>query len=183
MADSITIARPYARALFSEATDHATFDVWHKSIEAFADIVDYLSEQQIIGDPRVSNQQLLQLCFDLIKQVTQAPSEFEESLKRFIELILVEGRLAVIPDIAVLYHKLLMEHGHMVEVDVTSAMPLTDQEKQELIKSLEKRFNSKVTTRYFEDPSLIGGLIVKSNGWVFDGTILSQLNSLAKRII
>ena len=64
-----------------------------------------------------------------------------------------------------------------------SAEALSDEQKQQLITSLETRFGSKVTATYSEDSSLIGGLIVKSDGWVFDGTIRSKLTRLAERII
>lgn len=184
MAENLTIARPYARALFSDALDDGTFDDWQQALEAFALIVQGLAQEQVIGNPNISNEQLFSLCFDLIKASVEVKSDFEGDLKRFVELVLFEGRLNVVPQIAQLYHQLIIEHNHMKEAEVISAQPLSDAERQALINALEKRFNSKVTAHYSEDPSLIGGLIVKSDaGWVFDGTIRSKLNRLAERII
>lgn len=183
MADSITIARPYARALFSEACDNSTFDDWQQALEAFSVIVTELKKSQIIGDPKVSNEQLFDFCFSLIKQLVAVKADFEGQLHRFIQLILFEKRLTVVPEIADLYHRLLAEHNKVVETEVISATPLSDLQKQELIAALETRFGTKVTATYSEDPSLIGGLIVKSDGWVFDGTIQSKLTRLAERII
>jgi F-type H+-transporting ATPase subunit delta len=183
MADSLTIARPYARALFSDACDDSTFEDWQLAIEAFALIVQGLSEQQAIGNPNISDEQMFMLCFDLIKSSIEVKSDFEGELKRFIELILFEGRLRIVPDIARLYHKLVIEHDHIVEAEVISASALSEAQQQTLISTLEKRFNSKVQATYSEDPSLIGGLMVKSDGWVFDGTIRSKLTRLAERII
>jgi F-type H+-transporting ATPase subunit delta len=183
MADNLTIARPYARALFEEALDNGAFDSWQVVVEAFSIIVKELDKLQIIGNPNVSHEQILSLCFDLIKQVGEIKSDFEGELKRFIELVLLEGRLRVVPEIAVLYHRLVNAHNRLVEADVISAAALSEDEKQKLISSLERRFDSKVTAHYSEDPSLIGGLIVKSDGWVFDGSIRSKLTRLAERII
>lgn len=183
MADSITIARPYARALFSEACDSSTYNDWQNAIETFAVIVAELKVAQLIGNPNVSDDQLFTFCLDTIKQLISVKTDFEAELQRFIQLILLEKRLDIVPEIAVLYHRLLAEHNRVVETEVISATALSEEQQQELISSLETRFGSKVTATYSEDPSLIGGLIVKSDGWVFDGTIRSKLTRLAERII
>ncbi len=183
MADNVTIARPYARALFSESLSSGTFDDWQMSVDAFAIIVSELSRLQVIGNPTVSQKQLFSLCFDSIKQVVTVQSDFEAQLKNFVELILQEDRLETVPQIAALYHQLVNKHNRIVEAEVISAQVLSDEQRQELVTSLERRFNSKVIAQYSEDASLIGGLIVKSDGWVFDGTIRSKLTRLAERII
>lgn len=183
MADNLTVARPYARALFAKALDTGVFDDWQAVLDAFSMIVGELASQHIIGNPNVSHEQLFALCFDSIKQVVDVKADFEGELKRFVELVLYEGRLTIVPEITVLYHDLVNAHNRLVEADVISAAALSDGERRELIASLEKRFNSKVTAHYSEDPSLIGGLVVKSNGWVFDGSIRSKLTRLAERII
>ena len=123
------------------------------------------------------------MCLDTIKQLTTLKTDFVADLQRFIQLILFEKRLEIVPEIAELYHQLLAQHNHVVETEVISAEALSDEQKQQLITSLETRFGSKVTATYSEDSSLIGGLIVKSDGWVFDGTIRSKLTRLAERII
>lgn len=183
MADKITIARPYARALFSEACDSSTYTDWQDALEAFAAIVTELGAAQLIGNPAISNEQLYTLCIDTIKQLVTVKTDFESELQRFIQLVLQEKRLEIVPEIALLYHQLLAQHNRVVETEVISAATLSEEQKQQLIASLETRFGTKVTATYSEDPSLIGGLIVKSDGWVFDGTIRSKLTRLAERII
>ena len=146
-------------------------------------IVQALSQLQLIDNPHVSHEQLFMICFELIKQGAEVKTDFEGELQRFIELVLFEGRLSIVPHIATLYHKLIIEHNRVIEAEVISAFMLDENEKQAVIRALERRFTSKVTAHYVEDPSLIGGLLIKSDDWVFDGTIRSKLKRLAQRII
>ncbi|MBL4759368.1 MAG: F0F1 ATP synthase subunit delta [Mariprofundaceae bacterium] len=183
MAENITIARPYARALFTEACTSKTFDDWQEALDALSVIVDCLMSQHVIGNPKVSDAHLTALCFDTLVQSINVKKDFEQELQRFVDLLILEKRLMVVPQMAALFRQLVMERNNIIAVDVTSASTLTDTQKQHLMTSLEHRFKSQVTVDYFDDPSLIGGLIIKSDNWVFDGSIRSKLMRLAERII
>lgn len=183
MAMHLTIARPYARALFSEASDAGTFNEWQLALDALVIVVACLSAQHIVGNPKVTQAQLESFCFDTLKEVIKPRKDFEGDLQRFIQLLLLEKRLEVVADIALLYHKLVAQHNRVVDVAVTSATRLTEQQKNTLISSLEKRFKQQVTVQYLEDASLIGGLVIKSDNWVFDGSIRSKLTRMAERIL
>lgn len=183
MVEGITVARPYARAIFSQASLEHTLTEWQSVLTVFAEVVEILSARQMIGDPQVSDEMLSSLCFDLIAQVVELKDSLQAELKRLIALLLSEQRFNIVPDIAALYHQLLIDHEGIVAVQVVSPSPLTAEEKQRLIPALEQRFQSKVTVDYDEDPALIGGLMIRSGDFVFDGTIRSKLDRLAERII
>lgn len=183
MAMQLTIARPYARALFSEASDASTFDEWQVALDALALVVACLSAQHLIGNPKISQEQLEAFCFGTLVEVLKPSKDFEGDLQRFIRLLLLEKRLEVVSDIALLYHNLVAQHNRIVDVAVTSATRLTELQRTTLISSLEKRFKRQVTVQYSEDASLIGGLIIKSDDWVFDGSIRTKLTRMAERII
>jgi len=63
------------------------------------------------------------------------------------------------------------------QVEVVSAMPLSDDEK----KRIQKEIKSKDVT-YSVDPSILGGLIVRSEDHVVDGSVRSNLTELAGRL-
>ena len=183
MAQHLTIARPYARAAFSEACDSAMLDDWQVALAGLAIVVEQLQVLDVINNPNLSQQQLASLCFDTLKEVVEIKPDLGKYLSRFIDLLLLEKRLNVMPDIERLFHQYLAEHNRIVELSVTSPIALADAQKQQLILALEKRFQSKVTLDYKVEPALIGGLLIKSENWVFDGTIASKLSRLAERIL
>lgn len=63
--------------------------------------------------------------------------------------------------------------GH---VEVVSAMPLTDAEKQ----TVSKEVGDDVS--YSVDPSILGGLVLRSQDHVVDGSVRSNLSELAGRL-
>lgn len=183
MADYLTVARPYARALFSEALDKNALSDWQPVLNVLAAIVDVLSARHMISNPNVSPEQKYQLCWDTLREIVSVKQNIEQDVQRLIHVLLVEKRLPAVPAIARVYHQLVANHNNIIEVDVISATALTQAQQEQLIQALEKRFNSTVTIDYSHDASLIGGLIIKSDNWVFDGSIRSKLLRLTERVI
>ena len=63
------------------------------------------------------------------------------------------------------------------DVEVVSAMPLSDAEQKKAIKEIG---SDKVTFRV--DPAILGGLIVRSGDRVVDGSVRSGLGDIAQRL-
>lgn len=68
------------------------------------------------------------------------------------------------------------------EAEVISAVPLTESEKSALISKLEKTSGKKVSAHYSVDASLLGGIIVKSEDTVIDGSLRSKLGKVKEVI-
>ena len=183
MADYLTAARPYARALFNEARDKNAFVDWQHALNGLAAIVAALSTLHVIGNPSISIEQLYTLCYDTLRELVAVKNNIEQDLQRFIHLLLFEKRLKAVSNIAQLYHELVAQHNNIIEVTVISATALTKAQQEKLVSALEKRFNSTVTIDYSHDAALVGGLIIKSDNWVFDGSIRSKLMRLTERVI
>jgi F-type H+-transporting ATPase subunit b len=63
------------------------------------------------------------------------------------------------------------------DVTVTSAMPLNDDEKQRVQKDL-----GAANVTFNVDPSILGGLVVRSGDRVIDGSVRSSLTELSSRL-
>ena len=183
MADYLTVARPYARALFSEALDKGMLSDWQQVLDVLTVITAALSTLHVINNPSVLMEQKYQLCWDTLRNVVSIKQDMVQDVQRLIQLLLIEKRLTAMQDIAHMYHQLVANHNNIIEVTVISAIALTKAQQEQLMQALEKRFNSTVTIDYNHDTSLIGGLIIKSDNWVFDGSIRSKLLRLIERVI
>jgi F-type H+-transporting ATPase subunit delta len=62
--------------------------------------------------------------------------------------------------------------------EVTSAIPLEDDQQQRLKDALSKRFRRTVSLKVTVDPSIMGGLIVRTGDTVIDGSVRSRLEQL-----
>ena len=59
-----------------------------------------------------------------------------------------------------------------------TAQRLEDQEIAEIRKALEERFQKEIILDWSEDAELLGGVICKVDGMVFDGSVRTQLETL-----
>ena len=183
MALDLTFARPYAKALFLEAKETDQLASWWTVLNALAKIVKNKSIIPIINDPNISHKErkdlLLELLYEIDPETTDIP---KERLENFLQLLMNEKRLIALPNIALLYCKLLNDYQGVTEAKIISAFSLSNHQKKQVKKKLEKRFNAKVKLKVTIDESLIGGAIIRAGNWVMDGSIRGKLIRLAENL-
>jgi F-type H+-transporting ATPase subunit b len=65
-----------------------------------------------------------------------------------------------------------------MSAEVTSALPLTSEEKEKVKQDILARVGSQATVAFRVDPNILGGLVVKVGDKVLDGSVAGQLESL-----
>lgn len=66
--------------------------------------------------------------------------------------------------------------------EVTSALPLTDQEKETISKDIESQLGSKPEVNFRVDPGILGGLVVRVGDKVIDGSVAGKLTDLSQNL-
>jgi F-type H+-transporting ATPase subunit b len=66
--------------------------------------------------------------------------------------------------------------------EVTSALPLTDEEKESVKADILSKLGSQATVTYRVDPNILGGLVVRVGDKVVDGSVAGQLESLRQTL-
>jgi F-type H+-transporting ATPase subunit delta len=174
VADRSTIARPYAKAAFADATSAKALDAWSALLDRGAACVADPRIAALIGSPRVTPEQLAQL----VTQVVGTTGTGEAG-GNFLRLLADSRRLGFLPEIADRFKALKDEAEGTVDVTVTSAVAMPDAEREQIAAALAKRFNRKVRVLTEVDPSLIGGAVVRSGDTVIDGSLKSRLERMA----
>lgn len=180
MAQHLTIARPYARAVFYDAVKNKLLTEWSEALQILALIAQDKAVIQLVSNPKLREEQRRELFCNLLQSVA-APiaSKLGERLNNFISLLTEEKRLLVLPEIATLYHHLLIEEQGIVEADVVSAFPMSQDHREQIQTKLEARFKSNVRLNFIKDKTLIGGTLIRAGNWVMDDTIKGKLAKLA----
>ncbi|MBI4267460.1 MAG: ATP synthase F1 subunit delta, partial [Chloroflexi bacterium] len=93
-----------------------------------------------------------------------------------------KDRLSMAGEIADEYQRLLSAYQGIEEAEVTTAIPLDDEDRQSLEKRLEAIFNKKIVVRADVDSSLIGGVVARIGGKLLDGSTRSRLQALKKQM-
>ena len=171
MAEPSTIARPYAAALFqsSTAADGAQLVA---QLDALAGIAGDAGLRQFAADPKVSSAQVNQLVSGL------AGSDLSPKLKNLLDVVIDNGRLAVLPEIASQFRALVNDRGGVADAHIVSAFPLDADQQAELAKVLEKRFGRQLKTSITVDSSLIGGVRVTVGDEVLDTSVVARLEQM-----
>ena len=170
MSQTLTLARPYARAVFQMAREQQRLQAWSNLLGFSARVVAEPGVQALIGNPLVSPASLV--------EVLMPQGDVDPLFQQFLSVLADNRRLAVLPEIAGLFDALRAEDEKVVKATVTSATPLAEDELAKLKASLMKRFGRTVELSTAVDPALIGGAVIDAGDVVIDGSLRTKLERL-----
>ena len=176
MAESLTIARPYAEAVFSSADATGKLQEWSQALERLALVVSDAAMHSAIGDPKIGPEQLYGLV------AAGAGDALNAEAQNFVRVLIDNDRLAVLPEIATLFESLKNEREGVIEAQIESAFPVDDAALAQLVGDLERRFKRKVRPQVTIDRALIGGALITVGDEVIDGSVRGRLASMASAL-
>ena len=101
---------------------------------------------------------------------------------RLLLLLADRDKLAVLPDLLLVYRERLREHQHVVRAEVTTATPLPEARAEQLRERLVRTTGRRVTMTTKVDPSIIGGMVTRIGSTVYDGSVATQLQAVKRRL-
>jgi F-type H+-transporting ATPase subunit delta len=186
VADKNTIARPYAQAVFELAKDAGALDHWASALEVAKSLLADGSVAKFLSTPKMSDAKRLDFLTGLIASAGDKTSVLgggDKTGSNFLRLLLENGRIAVLPEIATHFAALKAEIENTVDVTVTSAAPLSSAQQQAIVKALRQRLGSNVRLSTVVNDKLIGGAVIRAGDVVIDGSLRSRLEKLSNALI
>lgn len=172
MAELSTIARPYAEALFAAAQGQGAagaLDAWLAHLEELAGVVKHPQVAALIGEPRLTPQQIFDVLIGLLKQRPPA------AVENFLRVVIENDRLAVLPEVAKQFRRRKNAAEGAADCLIESAFPLDERQLAELLAALSRKFGLRLKPTVRVDPELIGGVRVTVDDHVLDGTVKARL--------
>jgi len=176
MAEKTTVARPYARAAFEEASGAGALAAWSGALRTAALVVRDPRVKDLLGNPAVSVGELAQLIIDL------AGPQLNEQGRNFVRTLADNRRLSFLPEISALFDQFKDEAEGIVDVTVTTAVPLEGSQLATLAAALQRRLRRQVRMQCTTDPRLIGGAVVRAGDLVIDGSVRTRLDRIAYQL-
>jgi len=173
MAERITTARPYAKAIFSLARQGNTLAPTSAGLTRAAEVVVDPRVHALLGSPHVTPQQLAEIVTGVVG------AELDENSRNFVSLLAANRRLGFLPEIAALFELMKAELENAVDVEVVAAAKLTPDQESRYAAALQKKLGRSVRLHTKVDGSLIGGAVLKAGDLVIDGSIKGRLDRLA----
>lgn len=179
MAETITIARPYARAAFELAqSEKGALNQWSERLQVASLVTEDEAMRHLLANPKLSTTQksdvVIDICHDLYGK-----EKFTETFHNFIRLLADNQRLTTLPEIAAIFEKLRAEAQRTVQAQLITAFPVNDIQRDKVAERLKARLKREVILECTVDESLIGGAIIRAGDLVIDGSAQGQLARLA----
>lgn len=173
MAEIATVARPYAEAAFRAALESKSLGADADAITLAAVMAGDDNMRSTLSDPRVSAQQKK----DLLAAV--GGDRLTASVKNLLAMLVENHRTVLIGSIAEQFGELKREHERVLRARITSAQPLSDAQRAEIIAALEKRYGKKVEAEVDVDAQLLGGARVQVGDQVINASVRDALGQMA----
>ncbi len=179
MSNLKTIARPYAKAVFSQADSKVLQKSWWQFLQLTAKVAEDPKMQSYLGLPGFVDE-LISWIDQWLKDERKKGLTREE--KNFLTLLAENDRLMILPEIASFYENLMYEQQDVCVVKVRSAQKMRAKDKQTLKETLTKTIGRKVQLAVSEDADLIAGVIIEYDGKVIDQTLKGRISRLARSL-
>jgi F-type H+-transporting ATPase subunit delta len=172
MSEQISLARPYAKAIFELARDAGEYTGWSDQLELLAMIAQDAAMIGVIHNPDVSEQQLAELIIGV------AGDHLNEQGQNLVKLLVRNDRVSAVADINQQFLVLRDNAEQVIEAQLITASEVDEAQKKNIEAALSSRLGKQIKLETTVDESLIGGAIVRAGDWVVDGSVKAQLQEL-----
>ncbi|MGO2314776.1 MAG: F0F1 ATP synthase subunit delta [Pseudolactococcus laudensis] len=174
---SLIIAQKYSKALLEVAQESQQLEAVLAEVAAFDKVIQSTNLQAFLVDVAYSDDKKHQV----IESLQNVSSDI---FKNFLEVLVKNQRMALLPLIIKEIRHQADNLFKISDVDVTSAIALSDAQLSKLETTIKSKFDlNEVTIKNTVDSSILGGVIINARGKIIDASIKSQLNKIAKSII
>ena len=177
MIETITIARPYAKAVFGAAKEGDSLESWASFLKLLSTLMEHPNVQALLTNSQMNNDRIQSFLDGLLSDILKDQYTVEQ--RNFLAVLADNGRFGVICDIYQEY--LLHQDGYLGirNAKIDSALPLDERSLAGLVQALEKHYDCKIRPEVKLDAALIGGVRITVGDQVIDASVREQIDSMA----
>ncbi len=168
----------YAKAMLDLANDSKSAASVGQELRDLRQIIDTnLTFAQILADPSISvgeREKLLRSIFS---------GKASPLVLNFLLLLNKKGRLKMLAAIGGAYDDLLDEQQGLAEVDITVAQSLNAKQLESVRQKISDSLKREAVVHQYVDPSIIGGLVLRVQDQLIDGSVRAQLAAMRQRLL
>ena len=170
------VARTYARALFDAAKEDGKLDQIREELDLFVAAIREVPElQALIRNPQLDPSAKAEALAAVLQSA-------DEILRNFARLVADKGRAPMLEEIAREYNALVAAEERILNVELTTAYELSDNEADSIVKQIEEAAGRRVEAERTVDPELIGGVVLKVGTLEVDSSVRGRLERLRREL-
>ena len=107
----------------------------------------------------------------------------DELIRNFLRLVAEKGRIGQIEEIAREFDRLMAREERRLNVELTTARELSDDEARDLLQQIEESSGRKIEATRQVDPSLIGGFVLQAGSMRVDASVRGRIEGLRHELV
>jgi F-type H+-transporting ATPase subunit delta len=168
--------RVYAEALLEAAGDHGRVDEVRDELGEFVAAVDGSDELRgLLRNPQIE---------PYVKRdaLGAALEDADPLVRNFLMLLAEKGRIAEVDAIQSELERLVALQERVLELELTTAVELSDKEAAKVVRQIEEASGRKVEAVRKVDPGLIGGIVIQAGSQRLDASVRGRLDQLRQEL-
>jgi F-type H+-transporting ATPase subunit delta len=171
------LARGYAQALFQIARAEGALEQVEDELFRFARMLENENRlREALSDISLPPEHRAKMVEELLGKKASPHTV------NIISFLVQQGRARDLPKIIDSLVQLAAEERERAVAEVRTAVPLDDEDREKLLKAITRATGKHVDLKVIIDPDVIGGLLVRVEDQVFDGTVKRRLQLAKERI-
>ena len=168
----------YARALFEAAETQGKVEDVYEDVLIIQELVgkDRLA-RAFFDSPRIPRSEKAALVARNFK------GKLSDILVNFLQVLIRRGRHQFLGPALEAYRELRNKSAGIVHATAVSAVPLSDESRAALVGRLERGLQKKIELQSVVREDIVGGIIVRFDGMVADGSISTALRKIRNNML
>jgi F-type H+-transporting ATPase subunit delta len=168
--------RTYARALFEAAKEEGRLERVHEELTDFVATVEQVPQlRSVLESPELESRAKVALLEQVLGKV-------DEQVRNFVLLLVEKGRSGELTEIAREFEALVAREQGILDVELTTAVELSQKDFDQLVERIGKASGRKVRASRAVDPGLVGGLVLQVGSRRMDASIRGRLDRLQQEL-
>jgi F-type H+-transporting ATPase subunit delta len=169
--------RIYAEALFEAAKERGRLGEVHEELGEFVRALDEVPElRDVLRNPQLDPRAKR----DILDEVTR---DADELVRNFLRLVADKGRAGELEEIQRELDRLVAREQRHVNVELTTAVELSDEELGSIVSQIESASGRTVDATTNVDPDLIGGVVLQVGTRRMDASVRGRLERLRRDLV
>jgi F-type H+-transporting ATPase subunit delta len=173
-----TVARSYAEALLELAVAEEAVEEYDRQLGALAELIRAEEEFRLLLEtPRIDADEKKRIIGEMLR------AKIPDRLLRFLFVVIDKRRQRLLPEMAAEFSDLADDHFGRLKVEITTAMEPDEGTRERLRERLGYALQRDVLPRYRVNPAILGGVIVRVEDRIMDGSIRHRLQGLRRQLL
>jgi F-type H+-transporting ATPase subunit delta len=172
----VTSGKRYAQAVFKLALEKEELDSWQASLRKITDITTDEKLMDLLENPKLPFEAKKALLAELLGKINPLALNLAY-------LLVHKDKVGIVSDISQQYDRLLYAYYGIEHVEVITALPLDDRDRERISSRFGEIIGHKVIIDAQVDPSIVGGIKAKIGDTLIDGSVKGKLEALRKSLV